>query len=47
MSKSSRTLLALFVLAIAAACAPRAEVVQYEPIPEPIIYDGPTGKYGK
>lgn len=47
MSKSSRALFAIFALAIAAACAPKAqEPVMYEQA-QPIIQDEPTDKYGK
>lgn len=47
MSNSSRALIAVFSLAIAAACAPKAEEpVMYEQA-EPIVQDEPTGKYDK
>lgn len=48
MSKSSRTILAVFALAVVAACAPRAqEPVAYEPIPAPVTDDRVGGKYAK
>ncbi|WP_155326527.1 hypothetical protein [Alkalilacustris brevis] len=47
MSKSSRTILAVFALAVVTACAPRAQQPVYEPIPAPVTDDRAGGKYAK
>lgn len=48
MSKTITAALAVVLLAGLTACAPAPEeVVYYEPIPEPIIHDVPSGKYRK
>jgi hypothetical protein len=47
MSKSSKTILAVFALAVAAACAPKQQEVYYEPIPGPVLDDRSGSKYGK